>query len=98
MKKSIVKFRVSTYEKKMLKKNAAHCGLPLSEYLRRVGLDQEIKPRLTEREVQFYKTLIQYANNFKSIGNMYSKKDPNLKKEVWKVADLIKRELSNFRK
>ena len=96
MKKEIVKFRISNLEKKMLQRKAKLAGLPLSEYLRRVAFNREIKPRLTEEQINLYKRLVYQSNSFKLIGNMFSKKDPNLKKEVWRLSEAVKKELQNF--
>lgn len=97
MKKEIIKFRITSLEKKMLKKKAAIVGVPLSEYLRRVAFKRELKPRLTEEQIHLYKRLAYQSNSLKLIGNMFSKKDPNLKREVWRLSDAIKDELQNFR-
>ena len=66
-KSEIIKFRCSLYEKKILKVKARKCGLTLSEYFRRVALEQKITERLTDEQIDIYKMLIKYHNNFKSI-------------------------------
>ena len=95
-KSDLVKFRCSIYEKKLLNIKASRCGLSLSEYIRRTILDKEITERFTEEHIQFYKMLIKYHNNFKSIGNMYRKRDPKLTEAVYEIANEIKSHLKNF--
>lgn len=97
MKKEIIKFRTSSIEKKMLKKKAQLAGLTLSEYLRRIAFQKEIKARLNEEQIELYKRLVYQSNSLKVIGNMFSKKDPNLKNEVWILSDAIRKELQNFK-
>ena len=95
-KSDLVKFRCSIYEKKLLNIKASRCGLSLSEYIRRTIFEKEITERFTEEHIQLYKMLIKYHNNFKSIGNMYRKRDPKLTEAVYDIANKIKAHLKNF--
>ncbi|WP_229669555.1 mobilization protein MbpA, partial [Yeosuana aromativorans] len=92
----LVKFRCSIYEKKLLKVKAKRSGLTLSEYIRRSLFEQEITERFTDEHIQLYKMLIKYHNNFKSIGNMFKKRDPKLMQTVYDLADEIKAHLKRF--
>ncbi len=92
----LVKFRCSVYEKKLLKVKAKRSGLTLSEYIRRSLFEKEITERLTDEHIELYKMLIKYHNNFKSIGNMYKKRNPQLTQEVYDLANEIKRHLKKF--
>ena len=96
-KSEIIKFRCSIYEKKLLKVKAATCGLNLSEYFRRIAFDQKIIERLTDQEIEIYKMLIRYHNNFKYIGNMFKKRNPKLTEMVYKLANEIKDHLKKFK-
>lgn len=96
-KSEIIKFRCSFYEKKLLKIKAKRCGLTLSEYFRRVALEQKITERLTEEQIGIYKMLVNYHNNFKSIGNMFKKRNPKLTEMVYELANEIKGHLKNFK-
>lgn len=98
MKKHKVEFRCTLFEKKLLKVKAKKSGLTLSEFCRKSAFDVEIIERLTDEQIEVYKVLITYHNNFKSIGNMFKKKNPNLTSEVYKLANEIKNHLSNFKK
>lgn len=92
----LVKFRCSVYEKKLLKVKAKRTGLTLSEYIRRSLFEQEITERFTDEHIELYKMLIKYHNNFKSIGNMYKKRNPKLTQEVYDLANEIKAHLKKF--
>lgn len=92
----LVKFRCSVYEKKLLKVKAKRTGLTLSEYIRRSLFQIEITERFTEEHIQIYKMLIKYHNNFKSIGNMFKKRNPKLTQEVYDLANDIKAHLKKF--
>ncbi len=98
MKRTYIKFRCSIYEKKLLKKRAERAGLSLSEYCRSSAFGNSIIERLTEEQLECYKTLVKYKNNFSSIGNMFKKRNPNLADEVEKLAEDIRNHLYNFRK
>ena len=91
-----VKFRCSVYEKKLLKVKAKRSGLTLSEYIRRSLFEKEITERFTDEHIELYKMLIKYHNNFKSIGNMYKKRNPKLTETVYDLANEIKRHLKKF--
>ena len=92
----LVKFRCSVYQKKLLKGKANRSGLTLSEYIRRSLFEKEITERFTDEHIQFYKMLIKYHNNFKSIGNMYKKRNPKLTETVYELANDIKSHLKKF--
>ena len=83
-------------EKKLLKNRAKRSGLTLSEYLRRVAFEKKITERLTEDEILIYSTLVKFHNNFKSIGNMYRKRNPKLTEEVYRLANEIKSHLQKL--
>ena len=97
-KSDCIKFRCSIYEKKLLKIKAKHSGLSLSEFCRRAIYDKEIKERLSDDQIEIYKTLSKFHNNFKSIGNMFRKKDPKLSRAVYELADKIKAHLQNIKR
>lgn len=95
-KSDLVKFRCSIYEKKLLNVKAKRSGLTLSEYIRRTIFEKEIKERFSEEHIQLYKMLLKYHNNFKSIGNMYTKRNPKLTETVYGLANEIKAHLKKF--
>jgi hypothetical protein len=95
-KNEIIKFRCTIYEKKVLKVKARKSGLTLSEYCRKVAFEEKITERLTDEQINIYKMLVSYHNNFKSIGNMFHKRNPELTKTVIQLADEIKNHLKKF--
>ena len=97
-KSDLIKFRCSLYEKKLLNIKAASAGMSLSEYIRCALLEREITERFSEEHIELYKMMIKYHNNFKAIGNMYRKRDPNLTASVYALANEIKAHLKKFQK
>jgi hypothetical protein len=95
-KRDLVKFRCSVYEKKLLNIKASSSGLSLSEYIRRAVFEKEITERFKEEHIEIYKMLLKYHNNFKSIGNMYRKRNPKLTETVYDLANEIKAHLKRF--
>ena len=98
MKKEFVQFRCSIYEKKLLRVKANKSGLSLSEYCRRAAFNDRIIERLSEEQIETYKMLLKYQNNFKLIGNMFKKRNPRLTEEVTQRASEIRQHLLNFRR
>ncbi len=96
IKKEIIKFRCTIYEKKILKVKAKKSGLTLSEYCRKIAFEEKITERLTDEQIDIYKMLVTYHNNFKSIGNMFHKRNPELTKTVLELANEIKNHLKKF--
>lgn len=97
-KREFVKFRCSVYEKKLLYIKAKRSRLSVSEFCRRSIFDLEIKERLSEDHIEVLKTLSKFHNNFKSIGNMFRKRDPRLSAAVYALADEIKKQLEKVQK
>ena len=62
----------------------------------KIDTNQEITERFTEEHIELYKMLIKYHNNFKSIGNMYKKRNPKLTETVYGLANEIKGHLKKF--
>lgn len=98
MKRDYIKFRCSIYEKKLLKLKAKKAGISLSEYCRSSAFENDIIERLTKEQLQHYAMLVKYKNNFKSISNMFKKRNPKLAKEVEQLAEEIRTHLYNFKK
>lgn len=97
MKNQFIKFRVSILEEKVLKRKAEKSGLTVSEYLRRLAFENEIKSRLTEDEIECYKTLSKYADNFRRISNLFKLGDvTNLKKETLETSRIIREHIKKF--
>lgn len=97
MKREFVQFRCSVFKKKLLKVKAKKSGLSISEYCRRAAFDDRIIERLSEDQIEVYKLLVQYQNNFKRIGNMFRKRNPRLADEVTQLAKEIREHLLSFK-
>ncbi|WP_245583412.1 mobilization protein MbpA [Salinimicrobium terrae] len=97
-KREFVKFRCSVYEKKLLYIKAKRCRLSVSEFCRRSIFNLEIKERFSHDQIEIMKTLSKFHNNFKSIGNMFRKKDPKLSAATYALADQIKQQLEKLQK
>ena len=93
----VTKFRTCSYEKKLIKIRAKKTGLSQSEFCKKAVLNFKITERLTEEQIELYKMLIKYHNNFKSIGNLIKEKHPGLYQKINQTADEIKTHLQNFR-
>lgn len=86
--------RCSYFEQLALQSKADEVGLPLSEYLRRCGLDKIIPPALTAEELEVYKELKRYATNFVQIANFIKNKDQRLFAEIKYLVKVFNDELT----
>ncbi|BCY29413.1 MULTISPECIES: mobilization protein MbpA [Flavobacterium] len=98
MKNVKIEFRCSLFDKKLIKIKAQKSGLTVSDFCRNSALDKTIVEKLNQEHIEFYKMLIKYHNNFKSIGNLIKNKDPLLHQKVNELADEIRTHLKNFQK
>ena len=98
MKREFIQIRCSIYEKKLLKKRAARAGISLSEYLRSTAFERNIVERITPEQLEIYRLLVQYKNNFSRISSMFKNRDPQLAATVKDLAEEIRTHLKNFRK
>lgn len=97
MKNKKIEFRCSLYEKKLLKIKAKRAGVSLSEFCRKSAMEKQIKERLTTEQIELYKMMVSYHNNFKSIGNLFRNKDSSFYRKVNETADEIKSHLKSFK-
>ena len=96
MKRALIKFRCSVYEKKLLQVKAKAAGSSLSAFCRNSLMEQQITERMHEEHISTYKMLVKFHNNFKRIGNMYKRSNPKLDQEVTQVAEEIKKHLKSI--
>ena len=98
MKNQIIKFRVSKIEQRIIQKKSEKAGLSVSEFLRRLALEKEIKSRLTSEEIECYKTLSKYADNFRRISNLFKLGDvTSVKSESLETSKLIRNHIEKFK-
>jgi len=96
IKKEVITIRTSLIDKKLLKVMAKDAGLSLSKYLVKAGLNQNLRSRLTEEELNTYKSLVKFHNALTSTSNLFKKKDPRLNHEIQLLVAEIKLHLKNF--
>lgn len=93
----VTKFRTTSFEKKLIILRAKRAGLSQSEFCKKATLETTIIERLSEEQIELYKMLLTYHNNFKSIGNLIKIKHPDLYQKVFQTAEEIKNHLYNFK-
>lgn len=91
-----IEFTCKGLDRAIIKKNAKNAGLSIASYCRKCALDKDVKEILNDEQIEFYKMLIKYHNNFKSIGNLIKNKEAGLFKLVNETALEIKNHLKNF--
>ena len=93
-----LEFRLSLTEALVIKKNAEKAGCSVSEYLRSTALNYELYHRLTPEELEVYRTLNKYADNFRRIGNLFKQGNmPGVKELSIETAQLITKHLSKLK-
>jgi len=93
-----MKFRVTEMERQIIKNKAKKAGLSVSELIRRSAFDLKLRTRLTEQEIECYRTLTKFSLNFKSISNLFKKGDvTGVKEEAIKASELIKKHLNKLK-
>lgn len=97
MKRNRIEFICTSFEKKLIKIKAKKAGLKTADYCRKAALNKEMKEILNEEQIELYKMLIKYHNNFKSLGNLIKNKEPGLFKLTNDTALEIKKHLKNFK-
>lgn len=85
-------------EKKILILNAKSVNMTMSEYIRSSINNKKVVERLSDEQIEFYLGLMKFHNDFKRLGNLFRKKDPNLKMTLYQVAKKLEYELDTFRK
>ncbi|MCD0477456.1 mobilization protein [Chryseobacterium sp. LC2016-29] len=97
MKNEFIKIRVSRIEKKVIEKKALKAGLSISEFIRRLAFEKELKSKLTDEEIECYKSLSKYAENFRRISNLFKLGDiTGIKEDAIETGKLIREHLRKF--
>ena len=98
MKNKEFRFRVSPLEHQIIKNKIAKTGLSISEFMRRISLDLELKNKLTEDEIECYKNLSKFADNFRRISNLFKLGDvTGMKNETLETSRIIRKHLEKLR-
>jgi hypothetical protein len=79
-----IKFRCTPFEKSIIKQKAFQTGKTVSEYCRIQSIRGKVvsKPKLTEEEKSFFRSLQTHNGNFTKIGNYIKNKAPELIPEI----------------
>lgn len=97
MKNLFIKFRVSRIEKRIIERKSEQAGLSVSEFVRRLTFEKELRSRLSEDEIECYKTLSKYADSFRRISNLFKLGDvTGIKNETLETSRLIREHLKKF--
>ena len=98
MKNKEFRFRVSPLEHQIIKNKITKTGLSISEFLRQLSLGLELKNKLTVDEIECYKNLSKYADNFRRISNLFKLGDvTEMKNETLKTSRLIREHLEKLK-
>ena len=98
MKNKEIRFRVSPLEHQIIKNKIAKTGLSISEFMRRLSLDLELKNTLTPDEILCYKNLSKFADNFRRISNLFKLGDvTGMKNETLETSRIIKKHLEKLK-
>lgn len=93
-----IEIRLSLFDEKLIKVKAKDSGLPVSEYIRRCALNKSVPKSLNPDELEMYKDLKKFYNNFSSISNLFKKGNhvkmveeiEELKREIKKQLEVIR--------
>lgn len=99
MRPKTLRFRVSNSEYYIIHNKAKQAGISTSEFLRATALNYDLSYKLTQDEIEVYKLLNKYADNFKKISNIFKIGDSSNVKEVSiETANLIREHLNKLKK
>lgn len=87
-----IEFRVTLTEYLIIQRKAKETGCSTSEFLRNTALDYTLTYKLTKEEIEVYKELNKFADNFRRIGNLFKLGDTTGVKEVTIDTALLLRE------
>jgi hypothetical protein len=92
-----IEFRVTLTEYLIIQKKSNDSGCTMSEYLRSISLNYELTYKLTNEEIEVYKELNKFADNFRRIGNLFKLGDTEgVKMITIETASLIRTHLNKL--
>ena len=98
MKTKRMEFRVTPSEFLIIKRKANQSGSTVSDYVRNTAMNYQLSHKLTSDELDTYKMLIKYADNFRRIDNYLKKGDiTGMKEETKKTAIVIRQHLNKLK-
>lgn len=90
-----INVRYFPIERRLVELYAKRSGLSMSSFVRLSSLRKEIKYRFTKEEVELYRMLVEYRNNFRRISSLIKLKESFLE-ELESVIKEIDRHLKKF--
>lgn len=93
----LIKFRVFALEKEAVTLSAQRAGLSVSEYARRCTLNQVIKARRSQQELELLQQLRKYELNFTRLGHLIRNKQPGQWQEIQTLIAGISEELKRLK-
>ena len=99
MRNLTIKLRVTKIEKLLIEKKAKSTGQSISSYIRNLALGYDVKPLLTEQELECYLTLSKYADNFRRISNLFKAGDITvMNNETLDTSKIIRQHLEKLKR
>lgn len=93
-----IDFRVTLTEYFLIQQKAKEVGLTKSEYIRNTALGYVVSSKLSPDEIEVYKLLNKYADNFRRISNLFKLGDTTgVKTASLETASLIREHLNKLR-
>lgn len=93
-----IEFRVTLTEYLIIQNKSKESGCSMSEFLRNTALNYELTYKLTNDEIEVYKELNKFADNFRRIGNLFKLGDTTgVKETAVSTALLIREHLNKLR-
>ena len=92
-----IEFRVTNTEHLIIRNKATKVGCSMSEYLRGTSLDYPLTYKLTNEEIEIYKQLNKFSDNFRRISNLFKLGDvTGVKEASIETAKLIRIHLNKL--
>jgi uncharacterized membrane protein YcgQ (UPF0703/DUF1980 family) len=93
-----IKFRCTAFEKSIIKQKAFQTGRTVSEYCRTQSVSGKIisKPKFSDEEKEFFRTLKTHNTNFTRIANFIKNRDCNLTVAISEYLNRMKQLYSKF--
>lgn len=93
-----IEFRVTYSEHLSIKNRASKSGCTMSEYLRNLAMGYELTYKLTHEEIEVYKQLNKFADNFRRIGNLFKLGDTTgVKQASLETSKLVREHLNKLK-
>ncbi|MFW2134796.1 plasmid mobilization protein [Chryseobacterium sp. TY4] len=97
MRNKTLLIRMNSLEYLVIKNKAKKSGLPTAVYIRNRAMNYDIPNRLTEEEINCYKTLSKFSDNFRRISNLFKLGDvTGVKEESLATSKLIREHLTKL--